>query len=142
MMLSSPPRLTPRSSPTTKLTIGQAVVICHCKNNTRTCIARRRPELVGARGRVTSIPIYPCTWVGVEMDGSGEYLKLRSSNFDIVNEAGAVMPVQTERLRRSIIFNALGPGSKVRILHHKRYTPSGGFPVIATILEKEGGEPK
>lgn len=86
------------------------------------------------QGEVVAIPVYPSTWVSVRL-ATGEVVKLRSPNFEIINEEQGVVPVQTDRLRRSLVFNALGPGAKISILHHKRYTPASGFPVTATIMD-------
>eukprot|EP00730_Choanoeca_flexa_P014163 TRINITY_DN6092_c0_g1_i2.p1 TRINITY_DN6092_c0_g1~~TRINITY_DN6092_c0_g1_i2.p1 ORF type:complete len:762 (+),score=152.02 TRINITY_DN6092_c0_g1_i2:145-2430(+) len=119
------------------LQIGLRVVICRCSNKSRSDIIIRRPTLEGQTGVVVSLPKYPCTWVGVRLeDGSGEVVKVRSSNFRMMgaDAAGQTVPVQTDRLRKSLLFNNLGPGQKVLVLSHKKYKPRTGFPIHATVI--------
>ena len=87
---------------------------------------------------VVSLPKYPCTWVGVRLEnGSGEVVKVRSSNFRMMGadaDSSKTVPVQTDRLRKSLLFNNLQPGQRVLVLSHKKYKPRGGFPIHATVV--------
>lgn len=84
---------------------------------------------------MTSIPVYPCTWVGVRLD-TGQMIKLRSSNFDLKDrDDGPPIPVQTDRLRKSLFFNSLKKGDEILIMNHPTLKSKSGFPIAATVTQ-------
>jgi hypothetical protein len=119
-------------------------VICVSRSGSKSDLLQRRPELKGRDGEVISLPVYPSTWMTVKLEPHGEIAKVRSTNLEVCNGGTRSLPVQTERLRRSLTFHTLSPGCKVRILHHTRYKPRPplAFPVTATIIAESNAEPK
>lgn len=118
-----------------KLSVGCKVVISACPRAGSGDITARRPELNGAEGTVCSIPVYPCTWVGIRLHNGGEVIKVRSSNFVLKDLHGEpIIPVQTDRLRKSLFFNGLKAGTAIHILNHNSYRPPGGFPALAVVI--------
>ncbi len=118
-----------------QLKIGSRISIKSCVLSGTSDITLRHPELLGAEGIVCSIPVYPCTWVGVRLD-SGSLVKLRSSNFDLKDkDDGQPIPVQTDRLRKSLFFNSLRKGDEILIMTHPTLRPRSGFPIVATVVQ-------
>eukprot|EP00049_Salpingoeca_infusionum_P003396 m.66162 g.66162 ORF g.66162 m.66162 type:complete len:509 (+) comp12104_c0_seq2:156-1682(+) len=114
---------------------GMKIIIAKCPSNVKSDITRRRPELAGQKGTVISTPKYPCTWVGIELESTKEHIKLRSSNFKLSTgkSTEGLLPIHTDRLRRSMIFNQLRIGQRVKVTQHRKF--NDGNPFYAQVVQ-------